>query len=245
MTKQYKKVLKKKEAYKRYDPRSGKKVKVPAHSQHYRVRKYQNLKKTQKNVKPTRFTNKISSTNLDPGDWLVVKSHKISIVPGEYDHCVMYCGKVKKGEKIWDRDNKEWMPEGTPYVIHSTIKKGNGLGYSRYDTIMNDINKVQALEVPHLSKSEKQQTVEYLKKQLTGGKDGKPIGPKYNILWITKRKDPKDHRGYYCSEAIWSAYMNIHNIDLDPNGFNWAKGRAWGVAPDDLLSNKESIKIKK
>jgi len=41
----YKKVLKKKEAYKRYDPRSGKKVKVPGHSQHYRVRIYRRISK--------------------------------------------------------------------------------------------------------------------------------------------------------------------------------------------------------
>jgi cell wall-associated NlpC family hydrolase len=210
---------------------SGKTTNVKAHTRNINsVRKYRNYK---------RSTLKINPESLDPGDFILLKNSKKSLVPGNFDHVILYAGKVQKNEKVWDRDKNEYMAPGTHYVIHSTRKTGDGLGYSSLETILKDAKKIKPLEVSNLSLSEKAKSVEYLKDQLTG-KSGKPVGPKYNLNWFSKRETPKERKGFYCSEAVWSAYKNCCNIDLDPNKDQWKWNRAHGVAPDDLLEAKST-----
>jgi cell wall-associated NlpC family hydrolase len=238
-------------AHKRYDPRIGKEVHVSAYSRPQEVRVYRDLTKEGKHDKDSEkqkciYTPKeLPPKLLTPGDWVLIRRHKKSIVPGDFDHCFMYCGKVQKNEQIWDRDQKEWMPPGTHYVIHSTIKSGNGLGYSSWDTIMGETKVALPLEAKNLSKTEKKECIDFLKHKLTGGADGKPVGPKYDIQWFSKQEDAQKFKGYYCSEAIWAAYKECHDIDLDPRGFNWSWIRAKGVAPEDLFESKNSTPIKK
>ncbi|MBD3300809.1 MAG: hypothetical protein GF347_05665 [Candidatus Moranbacteria bacterium] len=193
----------------------------------YSVKKYRNIPRAKRKINPAK---------LDAGDFILLKTKKTSIVPGNFDHVVLYCGRVEKNEKIWDRDNERFMSPGTHYVIHSTRRAGNGLGYSTLTTTLKDIEDAKPIEVLDLSSAEKQNAVRFLKSQLLN-KSGNPIGPKYNRNWFSKQEGPENNK-YYCSEAIWSAYKHCCNIDLDPNGESWKWNRAKGIAPDDLLDTK-------
>ena len=176
--------------------------------------------------------------SLDAGDFILIKNRRTLLI-GKYNHVVMYCGKVESRERRWDRDKKEYMKAGTPYVIHSTPKTGNGLGYSSFYTIIKKVRSALPLEVKGLSKSEKKQCIDFLRKQMDGI-SGRNPSPKYDIFWFTKQKEPKKHKGFYCSEAIWSAYMSCHEINLDPNGFSWTTLRGHGITPDDLMKSKHT-----
>ncbi len=199
--------------------------------------------------------NTLSYAGLEPGDWVLLSNPGGMfdyLIPGEFEHSVMFAGYVQEGEYIWDRDYHEWMTPGTPYVIHSTKSDnaGNGLGYSRWSYAVNEAaDKAVALEVDYLTASQKQQTVDWAKSQLDNGIDGYPVGPKYDWGWTSKQLDGDTKNGlsgvygFYCSELIWAAYKNVHNIDLDPDGDSWSWSTAYGVSPCDLYDDPDSTVI--
>ncbi len=183
-------------------------------------------------------TNSVSHVGLLPGDIILgenpgTKSSKL--VPGKYSHAMMYCGVVRSGEKYWDRTNGRWLAVGEPYIIHSTPDDDDskdGLGYDSWYTRVNGgyenllvLRVMKSGGVP-LTDSERSQVVNFLRSKLSGGKDGYPVGPKYDYNWLRKGVNPP----YYCSEAVWAAYKSVLGIDLDADTspFNI------GVSPDDL-----------
>ncbi len=189
-------------------------------------------------------TNRVSYRNLKPGDIILLAnpgSFFDYLIPGKFQHAEIFCGYVQSGEHIWDRTNKRWMPVGTPYVIHSTKSKssGNGFGYDTWQVGVNDhADDALVLRVLHpdgsqLTSSERSALIRFLKSQLSGGVDGYPVGPAYDIKWFRKSVYSSDG-GYYCSEAAWAAYYHVLNIDLDSDTspFNI------GVSPDDLLHSQ-------
>ncbi|TFF97061.1 MAG: hypothetical protein EU547_05350 [Promethearchaeota archaeon] len=200
-------------------------------------------------------TNNLPYSNLEPGDWVILGTSGTFfdfIIPGDYGHSVMFCGYVQSGQYIWDRDAHEWMAAGTPYVIHSTksSEAGNGLGYSKFTTAVNDHAEfARSLEVSYLASWQKDDAVYFLKNELDGGWDGYPVGPKYDWGWTCKQVDADEPnglsgvRGYYCSEAVWAAYKGTYGIDLDPDGDSWSWSTAYGVSPDDLMNDGDSTTI--
>jgi uncharacterized protein YycO len=175
-------------------------------------------------------TNNLSPNNLLPGDIIILGTADTFfdfLIPGKYSHTELYCGTVKSGEKIWDRDHHEWMATGTHYVIHSTKGdvSGDGLGYSTWEEgVNNHADFVMVLRVLKanggtLSSSQRNGIVNWAKGKLTGGTDGYPIGPQYDWGWLSKQIGVDSMwpapNGYYCCELIWAAYYDYMGIDLD------------------------------
>ncbi len=199
---------------------------------------------------PSSGTKEIDPEGLLPGDIILLGSIDSSIVNffvGTYEHTAIYCGKVHPDEQIWDRTNKVWIEPGTDYVIHSTKseKAGNGIGYDTFETVVSQAKESIVLRVLKpdgipLTAAEREAVVDFLKSQLSGGKDGYPVGPAYDWGWTCKQelateKNPfSGIAGYYCSEAAWGAYKHVLGIDLDSETtpFNVA------VSPDDLLHSQ-------
>ncbi|MBS7287819.1 MAG: hypothetical protein KIH01_03505 [Candidatus Freyarchaeota archaeon] len=196
-------------------------------------------------------TNQLSPEGCLPGDIILLGtpgSFFDYLIPGRFQHTVIYCGQVKPGEQIWDRTNKRWMPVGTHYVIHSTksSEQGNGLGYDTWEVAVNaHAGEAVVLRVfkpggVPLTASERQAIVNFLKSQLAGGPDGYPVGPAYDWGWTSKQvlaSEPNPVSGvsgYYCSEAAWAAYKYVLGIDLDSETSPFGLG----VSPDDLLHSQ-------
>lgn len=182
--------------------------------------------------------NYVSTANLLPGDIVLLGTSGTFfdyLIPGSYSHTVVYCGTVASGQSIWDRDNHVWMATGTHYVIHSTKSSnaGNGLGYSRWDVAVNQhADNVLVLRVLKsngaiLSSTDRTNIVNFCKGKLTGGTDGYPIGPAYDINWLSQQTDGST---WYCSEIAWAAYKVVLSLDLDSNTSPFGIG----VSPDDL-----------
>ncbi|GAB4310789.1 MAG: hypothetical protein Kow0069_11130 [Promethearchaeota archaeon] len=183
-------------------------------------------------------TNSVTPDNLLPGDIVVLGTDDTFfdyLIPGKYTHTELYVGTVQPGEMIWDRDAHEWMPSGTHYLIHSTKSDnaGNGLGYSTWEHgVMEHADNVLVLRVlkpdgSTLTASERQQVVGWAKSKLAGGPDGYPVGPSYDINWLTK--DANDPH-FYCSELVWATYLNVLGLDLDAE----TSPLDVGVSPDDV-----------
>ena len=190
-------------------------------------------------------TNTLSTANLLPGDIVILGTDGTFfdyLIPGKYSHSELYCGTVKSGENIWDRDAHRWMPVGTHYLIHSTKSDnaGNGLGYSTWaNGVLHHADNVVVLRVLKsnggtLSSSQRAGVVNWAKSKLSGGTDGYPIGPKYDWGWLSQQIGVDSMwpapKGYYCSEIIWAAYKAYLGIDLDSN----TAPLNVGVSPDDL-----------
>ncbi len=190
-------------------------------------------------------TNTLSTANLKPGDIILLGTDGTFfdyLIPGKYSHSAIYCGTVKSGERIWDRDAHRMMPTGTHYIIHSTKSDnaGNGLGYSTwYNGVNAHADNVAILRVLKgnggtLSSSQRNAIVNWAKSKLSGGTDGYPIGPKYDWGWWGKQTGVSSSwpapAGYYCSELCWAAYKVILGIDLDSD----TAPLNIGVSPDDL-----------
>jgi hypothetical protein len=190
-------------------------------------------------------TNGLSASRALPGDIILLGTDGTFfdyLIPGKFSHTVLYCGKVKSGEKIWDRDAHRWMSAGTHYVIHSTKSDnaGNGLGYSTwYNAVNAHADNAMILRVLKsnggtLSSYQRNGIVSWAKSKLSGGTDGYPIGPKYDWGWWGKQTGVDScwpaPKGYYCSELAWAAYKVKLGIclDSDTSPFNI------GVSPDDL-----------
>ncbi len=195
--------------------------------------------------------NQVSYLGCLPGDIIVLGtpgSFFDYLIPGTYQHTVIYCGLVQPGEQIWDRTNKVWMAVGTPYCIHSTKSdvQGNGLGYDTWATAVNAhaedalVLRVLKANGAPLTASERASIVSFLKSQLTGGTDGYPVGPPYDWGWTSKQVYASESNplsgvaGYYCSEAAWAAYYAVLGIDLDSD----TSPLDLGVSPDDLLHSQ-------
>ncbi|OLS13228.1 MAG: hypothetical protein RBG13Loki_3139 [Promethearchaeota archaeon CR_4] len=192
--------------------------------------------------------NQVSVTGCLPGDIIILGTPDTFfdyLIPGDYSHTEIYCGKVQAGELIWDRDNHCWMAEGTDYVIHSTKsdEEGNGLGYSTWQVGVNNhaenvlILRVNKASGAALTATDRANIVNFLKAQLTGGVDGYPVGPEYDWNWLGQQMLGSDEgafpayiHGYYCSEAAWGAYKYVLGIDLDSD----TATLDIGVSPDDL-----------
>jgi len=182
--------------------------------------------------------NYVSTNNLLPGDIIVLGTDGTFfdyLIPGKYSHSELYCGVVQSGESIWNRDSHSWMAVGTPYVIHSTKSDnaGNGVGYSTWtEAVNNHADNILVLRVlksngATLTASERQAVVNSAKSRLTGGVDGYPIGPAYDINWLAQQEWGDS---YYCSELCWAAYKSVLGLDLDSNTSPFGIG----VSPDDL-----------
>jgi len=189
--------------------------------------------------------NTVSTANLLPGDIIILGTDGTFfdyLIPGKYTHTELYCGTVKSGELIWDRDAHRWMPVGTHYVIHSTKSDnaGNGLGYSTWaEGVQNHADNILVLRVlksngATLSSSERTGVVNWAKSKLSGGTDGYPIGPAYDWGWLSQQIGVDSMwpapPGYYCSEIVWAAYKAYLGIDLDSNTSPFGIG----VSPDDI-----------
>ncbi|MEM2957968.1 MAG: hypothetical protein QW261_06755 [Candidatus Jordarchaeaceae archaeon] len=195
--------------------------------------------------------NQVSPQGCLPGDIIILgtpDSFFDYLIPGQFQHTVIYCGQVQPGEQIWDRTHKQWMPVGTHYVIHSTksSEQGNGLGYDTWEVAVNAhadealvLRVLKPGGVP-LTASERQAIVNFLKSQLTGGTDGYPVGPPYDWGWLYQQELASEPNplsgvsGYYCSEAAWGAYKHVLGIDLDSE----TSPLDIGVSPDDLLHSQ-------
>jgi hypothetical protein len=182
--------------------------------------------------------NTVSTANLLPGDIIVLGTDGTFfdfLIPGKYSHSELYCGVVQSGESIWDRDHHNWMAVGTPYVIHSTKSSnaGNGVGYSTWNEAVNaHADNILVLRVlkangATLTASERAAVVNSAKSRLSGGVDGNPVGPAYDIMWLLQQEWGSS---YYCSELCWAAYKSALGIDLDSNTSPFGIG----VSPDDL-----------
>jgi hypothetical protein len=182
--------------------------------------------------------NYVSTANLLPGDIIVLGTSGTFfdyLIPGRYSHSELYCGVVQSGEQIWDRDFHTWMAVGTPYVIHSTKSDnaGNGVGYSKWtEAVNNHADNILVLRVlkangATLTASERTAVVNSAKSRLAGGVDGYPIGPAYDINWLSQQEWGDS---YYCSELCWAAYKSALGLDLDSNTSPFGIG----VSPDDL-----------
>ena len=198
--------------------------------------------------------NFVSTINILPADFIVLGTDDTFfdyLIPGKYSHTVLYCGKVQPGEDIWDRDNHEWMPAGTPYVIHSTKgdDAGNGLGYSTWDVAINHhadnalVLRVLKPDGTQLTFPERKAVVDFAKSKLDGGIDGYPIGPQYDWNWFFQQIDVDSEfpapAGYYCSELVWASYLGSLGIDLDANTSPFDIG----VSPDDIWHSQYSSVI--
>jgi hypothetical protein len=200
-------------------------------------------------------TNDLPHSNLDPGDIIILANPGNFfdyIIPGEYGHGALFAGYVQQGQYIWDRDNDSWMDPGTPYVIHAAKHegRGNGLGYGTFQEAINDHADVaRSLEVEGLSEAEKQQALDYLTGELDGGSDGYPIGPKYDWGWTGKQVDGDTRspvsliKGYYCTEAVWAAYMGGLGVQIDEDGWGWDWQTAYGVSADDIWHDSDTATI--
>jgi hypothetical protein len=182
--------------------------------------------------------NTVSTANLLPGDIIVLGTSGTFfdyLIPGTYSHSELYCGVVQSGESIWDRDHHVWMAVGTPYVIHSTKSDnaGNGVGYSTFaDAVNAHADNILVLRVLKADGSvptaaERAAVVNSAKSRLSGGVDGNPIGPAYDINWLAQQEWGSS---YYCSELCWAAYKSALGVDLDSNTSPFGIG----VSPDDL-----------
>jgi hypothetical protein len=186
--------------------------------------------------------NYVSTNNLLPGDIIVLGTDGTFfdyLIPGKYSHSELYCGVVQSGESIWDRDAHVWMAVGTPYVIHSTKSDnaGNGVGYSTWtEAVNNHADNILVLRVlkadgSTLTASERAAVVNSAKSRLSGGVDGNPIGPAYDINWLAQQEWGDS---YYCSELCWAAYKSVLGLDLDSNTSPFGIG----VSPDDLWNSQ-------
>ena len=193
--------------------------------------------------------NDLSYIGLLPGDIILIANPDTlynDLVPGKYCHCFVYCGRVIEGESIWDRDNQIWMTAGTPYVIHSSAKDQNqsGLGYSAWSKVNMYGSIVETIRISQLNNSQRIQALNWMINELSGGKDGYPVGPTYDWGWSHKQihgTNPVSNiDGFYCSEIVWAAYKDIFGIDLDPDGDKWDLLTLKGVSPTDLLDSAHS-----
>ncbi len=196
-------------------------------------------------------TNNLNFNGLYPGDIILLGTDGTFfdyLIPGEFSHTVIFSGFVEEGELIWDRDNHEWMPVGTPYVVHSTKSDnaGNGLGYSRWSVAVNEhAESALALRVDGLSVSQLQGAVDWIKSFAGDGTN--PEAYKYDWGWTTKQiygtSSVSGINGWYCSELAWAAYKYLYGIDLDPDGDSWSWTTAYGVSPSDLYEDSDSFVV--
>jgi len=189
--------------------------------------------------------NSLSYNGLLPGDIIVLGTPNTIfdyLIPGEFSHTEVYCGLVTTANTIWDRDYHQWMPVGTPYVIHATkdSNSGNGLGYSRFSFAVNEHSETAiALRVNGLTDAQRAAAVTWMKGQLNDI-TGQVIGPEYDWGWTCKQLNKNIQNGlsgvygFYCSELPWAAYKTLYGIDLDPDGDAWSWSTAYGVSPADL-----------
>ena len=111
-------------------------------------------------------------------------------------------------------------------------------------------------KVRHANETQKQNAIDFAKRQL-----GKP----FQGNWINKNYNPEDIQNdsladeWYCSELIWAAYYNCNNpfpeeeppggyiygdgIDLDRNGWNRNPLNYSIVAPREILRNPLEVKV--
>lgn len=111
-------------------------------------------------------------------------------------------------------------------------------------------------KVRHANEAQKQNAIDFAKRQL-----GKP----FQGNWINKNYNPEDIQNdsladeWYCSELIWAAYYNCNNcfpeeeppdgyiygngIDLDRNGWNKNPLNYSIVAPREILRNPLEVKV--
>lgn len=110
--------------------------------------------------------------------------------------------------------------------------------------------------VKHANESQKQNAIDFTKRQI-----GKP----FQGEWINKNYNPEDIVNdsladeWYCSELIWAAYYNCNNqfpeeepengyvygegIDLDRNGWNKNVFNYTIVSPRDILRNRSEVQV--
>lgn len=113
------------------------------------------------------------------------------------------------------------------------------------------------VKVKHANESQKQNAIDFAKRQI-----GKP----FQGEWINKNYNPEDTLNdslaneWYCSELLWAAYYNCNNpfpeqkpengyvygdgIDIDRNG--WNKNLFLNnsiVAPREILRNRQEVSV--
>lgn len=110
--------------------------------------------------------------------------------------------------------------------------------------------------VRHANESQKQNAIDFAKRQI-----GKP----FQGEWINKNYNPEDTINdpladkWYCSELIWAAYYNCNNpfpeeepengyvygdgIDLDRNGWRRNVFNYTIVTPRDILRNRSEVQV--
>lgn len=110
--------------------------------------------------------------------------------------------------------------------------------------------------VKHASITQKQNAIDFAKKQL---------GKSFQGEWINKNFNPEDTENdsyaneWYCSELIWAAYYNCNNtfpeaepktgyiygegIDLDRNGWHKNMFNSSIVAPKEILRNRRETSV--
>jgi len=196
-------------------------------------------------------TNNLNYAGLEPGDIILLGTEGTFfdyLIPGEFSHTEIFCGFVKEGERIWDRDNHVWMAPGTPYVVHSTKSSnaGNGIGYSTWSVGVNEhAETAVAIRVKGLTTEQRQQVVDWIKQYAGDGTN--PERYPYDWGWTSKQiygtNPVSGINGWYCSELAWAAYKAVWGIDLDPDGDSWSWTTTYGVSPSDLYEDSDTYQL--
>lgn len=183
-------------------------------------------------------TNDMSSANLLPGDVILIGTDNSMfdyLIPGKWSHTVIFGGWAGYHE-IWDTEAGTWVPQGQPWVVHSTKDDtDSGLRTSSFTNVVNDhAGNVVAMRILKpggalLSSSERNAIVSFATSKI-GQDEG------YDWNWLGKQvgidtADPEiAPDGYYCSELAWAAYKSVIGIDLDGDFSPFDIG----VSPEDL-----------
>lgn len=164
------------------------------------------------------------------------------ILPIKLDHCLLYVGyNDSTGMYIFIEAS----------MVHDQVR----YRYENESTILGSMYGPFA-RVRHANDSQKQNAINFSKRQL-----GKP----FQGQWINKNFNPEDTLNdsladeWYCSELIWAAYYNCYNpfpkeepengymygegIDLDINGWKKNLLNTIIVSPREISLNLFEVKI--